>query len=95
MYAIGCNGAVVGTLMLCRQANTLGVYNLCVSPEFRNQGWGRNILDWVRAIAGTEGRIVTLQCDVCLADWYRRAGFTENGEITAYTRLAVSTFDTM
>ena len=95
LYAVGFQGAVLGSLMLCREGSTLGVYNLCVAPEFRNQGWGRNMLDWVRAIAGTEGRTVTLQCDDRLTDWYRRAGFNENGEITAYLRPFGGTFDTM
>ena len=95
LYAVGYQGAVIGSLMLCREGSTLGVYNLCVAPEFRNQGWGRNMLDWVRAIAGTEGRTITLQCDDTLADWYRRAGFNESGEITAYMRPIGSTFDTM
>jgi len=95
LYAVGCQGAVVASLMLCRDRSTLGIYNLCVAEESRNQGWGRSILDWARAMAGIEGRTVTLQCDERLAAWYRSAGFNESGEITAYTRAIGGTFDTM
>lgn len=95
LYALGFQGAVIGSLMLCREGATLGVYNLCVTPDHRNQGWGRNMLEWARTVAGAEGRKVTLQCETRLADWYRSAGFSESGEITAYTRPLAGTFDTM
>lgn len=95
LYAVGFRDAIVGSVMLCRDGDTLGIYNLCIATEHRNQGWGRNILDWARTVAGIEGRIVTLQCDERLATWYRRSGFTEVGEISAYVRSGASTFDTM
>jgi GNAT superfamily N-acetyltransferase len=95
LYAVGCQGAVVASLMLCREGATLGIYNLCVAEESRNQGWGRSILDWARAIAGIEGRTLTLQCDGRLAAWYGRAGFNESGEITTYKRAIGGSFDTM
>ncbi|MHB8636816.1 MAG: GNAT family N-acetyltransferase [Fimbriimonadaceae bacterium] len=95
LYAVGCQGAVIASLMLCREGATLGVYNLCVAPESRNQGWGRRIVGWARSVAGSEGRTLTLQCDARLAQWYRDAGFDEIGEITAFTRVTGGAFDTM
>ncbi|HLK14539.1 MAG TPA: GNAT family N-acetyltransferase [Fimbriimonadaceae bacterium] len=95
LYAVGYQGAVVGSLMTCREGSTLGVYNLCVAPDFRGQGWGRSMLEWVRCMAGAEGRTVTLQCEPRLSDWYRRAGFNETGEISAFSRAVAGTFDTM
>ncbi len=95
LYAIGYQGQIIGGVMLCREGNTLGVYNLCVTPGSQNQGWGRSIVNWARTCAGVEGRSVTLQCDERLVNWYTKSGFSQTGEIVAYSRINRELFDTM
>ena len=86
LYVVGYQDRMVASVMLCREGKTLGIYNLCVMPDVRNQGWGRAVLDWARVCAGNEGRTLTLQCDPGIAPWYSRAGFCDIGETLAFSR---------
>jgi ribosomal protein S18 acetylase RimI-like enzyme len=95
LYAIGFQDQIIGGVMLCREGSTLGVYNLCIKPEFQNQGWGRAIIRWARSCGGVEGRVVTLQCDERLVPWYIKCGFSQIGEIVAFSRSDGGLFDTM
>ena len=73
------------SVMLVPQSRTLGLYNLCVKPELRGRGLGRDVVRTIQHGAALSGRTITLQCDGLLAPWYERLGFEEAGTVCAFT----------
>lgn len=61
----------------------MGVYNLCVLPEFRGRGLGRQFVSALRMKA--EDRTVALQSDINLQNWYRQLGFSPQLTLSVYT----------
>ncbi len=74
----------VGVVMLARNTDTLGIYNLVVAPNLRKKGYGAMALRQIRALAKSEGLAVTLQCDKSLSPWYEGNEFAYCGEISVY-----------
>ena len=74
-----------GALMLCPGDSVVGVYNLCVASARRGLGLGKVLTAWALSEAAKAGKVVTLQCDTRLMDWYAAQGFRATGMIDVYT----------
>jgi|GEM_PF-3103182 len=77
------DGAVVSTALMHYNAETIGVYNLCVGASKRNKGFGRDLVRRIR-VAASENPVI-LQCDYNLGAWYQSLGFSEVSSLTVYT----------
>jgi GNAT superfamily N-acetyltransferase len=77
------DGMVLSTALMHYHAETVGVYNLCVSASKRNKGLGRDLVRKIRTAAGENP--VILQCDYNLGPWYQQLGFSEISSLTVYT----------
>ncbi|MCW5940020.1 MAG: GNAT family N-acetyltransferase [Fimbriimonadaceae bacterium] len=76
-------GELVGAVMVSRTTRTLGIYNLCVRPDWRGRGIGSSMVRAVLSLARSERRQVVLQCERRLVPWYFNLGFKECGDIRA------------
>ncbi|MFY9234300.1 MAG: GNAT family N-acetyltransferase [Fimbriimonadaceae bacterium] len=72
---------LVGAAMAYRAGSCMGLYNLCVSPERQNCGYGTSIVHAIQAKSADFGLPTTLQCDARLERWYQRLGFRSNGTV--------------
>lgn len=79
------NGQRIGALMLCRQPNAMGVYNVCVAAGRRGKGIGRSVVAWSRAEAFLSGVPLCLQCDARLVKWYESLGFVQVGSVDVFS----------
>jgi len=77
------DGAVLSTALMHYHAETVGVYNLCVTASKRNKGLGRDLVKRIRTTANENP--VILQCDYNLGPWYQSLGFSEISSLTVYT----------
>lgn len=84
LYGLHINSRLVGACMLSRQADSLGLYNVCVDGTCRRQGYGRQLVDFCCRRADQEGLPLVLQCDATLAPWYESTGFSRCGRMLAY-----------
>jgi len=76
---------IVAAVTLARDADVLGIYNLCVAPSQRGKGIGTSIVRWCLAQASHEGLPACLQCTPALEPWYARLGFTRSSAITVWS----------
>lgn len=76
---------IVAAVTLARDADVLGIYNLCVAPAQRGKGLGSAIVRWCLALAAQEGRPVCLQCTPALEPWYAHLGFTRSSAVTVWS----------
>lgn len=86
---------MVGAFMLAETKESIGLYNLCIRQDSRNQGLGRNLVRTAQSIAHQENKTLVLQCDPTLVDWYVRWGFKKFGRVRAYTYPLSSSNDIM
>ena len=84
LYKAEWNKKLAGAVMISEHAGMLGIYNLCVSSQFRRRGWGSAIVRSVVEKARSIGYGVTLQCEPGLAAWYGSLGFREVGSVSVY-----------
>ncbi|MCB0825572.1 MAG: GNAT family N-acetyltransferase [Armatimonadetes bacterium] len=78
-------GAFLGGVMMSRTPNSVGLYNLCVSPQFRHKGMGSSLVREVQTQATALGVPVVLQCHGPLIEWYETLGFRTVGQLRAFT----------
>jgi N-acetylglutamate synthase-like GNAT family acetyltransferase len=76
---------IVAAVTLSREADILGIYNLCVAPPQRGKGLGSAIVRWCLAQAAQEGRPACLQCTPALEPWYAHLGFTRSTAVTVWS----------
>jgi len=84
LYGIVERGKLVGAVMLCEQAETMGIYNLCVAAAQRNRGWGQEIVHAVQRRALQMGKPLVLQCEAALEEWYAKQGFEPSGFVDVF-----------
>jgi GNAT superfamily N-acetyltransferase len=77
-------GRVVGAVMKNSGPHELGIYNLCVSPNFRGKGIGTQMMEDLIVQAGEAGQTAALQCDRRLASWYERLGLETVGVVDVW-----------
>ncbi|RYG19603.1 N-acetyltransferase [bacterium] len=77
----------VAAVTLARDADILGIYNLCVAPKQRGKGIGSALVRWCLAEAAAENRPACLQCLPTLEPWYLGLGFTRSSTITVWSLL--------
>lgn len=68
--------------MISQIQDTLGFYNIAVSPERRHRGIGGTILSHLIGVAGARDCYATLQCNDSLVEWYERLGFRRYASVT-------------
>ncbi len=78
-------GSIAGA-MVVQTGNSLGLYNITVSPENRHSGLGSELVRSLVGIAASRGCTATLQCNDSLVPWYERLGFRKYGEIVMMRR---------
>ncbi len=67
--------------MVSQVRDTLGFYNIAVSPERRHRGVGGTILSHLIGLAGARESYAVLQCGDSLVEWYERLGFRRYGAV--------------
>lgn len=78
IMAFAPDGTPIGTGRLLRDGR---IGRMAVLKEWRGRGVGRAMLDLLVAIAGERGHDeVTLHAQIRALDFYRRGGFTPQGE---------------
>jgi GNAT superfamily N-acetyltransferase len=95
LFELVDRGSRVGGVMVCADARTVGVYNLCVAASKRGRGYGRSIVAWAQAYALQLGCGVSLQCDAGLATWYETQGFERVGVVNVYALDKMQATDIM
>jgi len=95
LYRALWNERQVGAVMLCEHAGLIGLYNLCVEPQFRSRGWGSAIVRTIVDQAQERRLSVTLQCEPSLASWYSSLGFKEVGSVSVYGLYRFQEIDIM
>lgn len=75
---------IVGTLTLQMSQECCGIYNLCIEPWLRNQGFGKALVAKVANSEVVAGRPLVLQCSADLQAWYQSLGFRELGRVRIY-----------
>ena len=85
-YIAGYNGFELGTVVLfVHPAEIAGIHSMGVIPEFRRQGFARNILIEVLAKAKlTSAKMATLQASKAGEPLYKEIGFKENFKLYNY-----------
>jgi ribosomal protein S18 acetylase RimI-like enzyme len=68
--------------MVSQVGDTLGFYNIAVSPERRHRGVGGTVLSHLIGLAGARECYAVLQCGDTLVEWYERLGFRRYGTVT-------------
>jgi predicted GNAT family N-acyltransferase len=63
--------------------NTLGLYNLTVTPSKRGKGFGRSMI--FDCLARSSKECVTLQCYKPLVTWYETMGFRDYGTVQMFS----------
>ena len=67
--------------MVSQVRDTLGLYNIAVSPERRHRGVGGTVLSNLIGLAGARECYAVLQCSDTLVEWYERLGFRRYGSV--------------
>ena len=89
------NERTAGAVMISEHSGIVGLYNLCVAPQFRRRGWGSAIVRTIAGRASETGRNVTLQCEPSLASWYSSLGFKEVGSVSVFGLCRFKEIDIM
>ena len=71
----------LAAVALAREADMIGIYNLCVGGPARGKGHGTALVRWCLAFAASERLPVCLQCVPSLEPWYARQGFERVGAV--------------
>jgi len=85
LYSLSIRGDLTAAVMVARDDEIHGLFNLCVRPAARGQGLGKAIVEEVVKEAYKEGKPVTLQCDEILSPWYEGQGFAVSGAVDVYS----------
>lgn len=86
LFWSGFQGQTVGAVMLCPEADVLGLYNLCIDPDMRSKGLGSATVRAILSYASQHNWPVVLQCDAVLESWYGGLGFSKLGTVEVFCR---------
>jgi ribosomal protein S18 acetylase RimI-like enzyme len=95
LACLSVRNRIAAAVMLSRDSGTLGIYNLCVAPRYRRQGFGTSLLRACLKFAEQENLAATLQCDPGLTTWYKRLGFRPIGRLGVFSLLQLEPLDIM
>jgi ribosomal protein S18 acetylase RimI-like enzyme len=73
-----------GGAMRVLTGDTVGLYNVAISPEARHKGTGAAMVSQIVREAHLKGQFCTLQCTEPLVEWYESLGFRRYGEIISF-----------
>lgn len=84
MYALHAGRGIIGYVSLSKEGEDIfEMHNLAVLPEYRHRGFGRLLLDHVkaqvRALGGKTLKIGIIEESAILKNWYIAQGFVHNG----------------
>lgn len=86
LYAISDNDKLIGCIAIeksSREADTYYIEKVSVIPEFRNQGYGVELMDFatskIKKLGSKAVSISLIDSNAKLKNWYADQGFTESG----------------
>ncbi len=86
MYGLYEDQKIIGYISISLvpdRENVYAIHNLCVLPEFRKNGYGKQLLDYAKQKAkDLDGKILFvdfIEEDKPLRDWYIKNGFIHKG----------------
>lgn len=84
MYALYAGKKVIGYMSLSKENDScFELHNLAVLPEYRHNGFGKQLLDYaaetVRTLGGSTIRVGIIEEDRVLKKWYMQNGYVPVG----------------
>ena len=84
MYGLYAGKKIIGYMSLSKQDdNTYELHNLAILPEYRHNGFGKQMLDFaketVKSFGGTKIKIGIIEESTILKNWYIVNGFEHIG----------------
>ena len=86
LYALSVNSQLIGCIAIeksTRVADTFYIEKVSVIPEYRNQGYGVQLMDFaltkIKETGGKNASIALIDSFTKLKNWYRSQGFIETG----------------
>ena len=84
MYGLYAGKKIIGYMSLSKQDdNTYELHNLAILPEYRHNGFGKQMLDFaketVKSFGGTKIKIGIIEESIVLKNWYIANGFESVG----------------
>ena len=91
MFALHWKNSIVGFVAIGKgETNVWGIGHLSVLPEYRHMGFGKALLDFVKAKVTQSGgsiiKISIVEENTVLRGWYERYGFVHTG-VESYSDL--------
>lgn len=77
-------GGISGACALYIGHEIWGIYNVIVDEDHRHGGRGQALIAEMLAIANDSGRLIQLQCNSNLVDWYGYLGFKSHSCLHIY-----------
>lgn len=78
------DGAVVGLAQISVEGTTAELEKLFLEPDLLKGGVGRRLFEWAAQTARARGaRLIEIAADPGAADFYRRMGAVDDGEIAS------------
>lgn len=84
IWAYEANGCLLGAALLSESEHAVGLYNLCVLPEARQNGIGTEMVNHCLQAAYTRKKPLVLQANAQNGRWYERMGLKNSGKLEAY-----------
>ena len=87
MYGLYCDGRLVGYVSLSQENDGMfELHNLAVLPEYRHEGYGKQLLDFcknkIKALGCNKITIGIIEENTILKNWYTANGFAHTGTKT-------------
>jgi len=86
LYALSVNSQLIGCIAIeksTRVTDTFYIEKVSVVPEYRNQGYGVQLMDFaltkIKESGGKNASIALIDSNTKLKNWYRSQGFIETG----------------
>ena len=84
MYGLYAGKKIIGYMSLSKQDdNTYELHNLAILPEYRHNGFGKQMLDFaketVKSLGGIKIKIGIIEESTILKNWYIANGFESVG----------------
>lgn len=95
LFSIESKGKIFAAAMISDKAGVFGLYNLCVASAHRGCGWGSELLQSMLNLAAQRQKLLTLQCEVALENWYIKRGFNAVGTVQIHSLPKAYTLDIM
>lgn len=86
LYAISINRQTIGCIAIeksTKETDTFYIEKVSVLPEFRNQGYGVQLMDFailrIKELGGKSASVALIDSNTKLKNWYDSQGFVETG----------------